>query len=358
MMTKQEPSLFGLLNTNKDFSDEKSWGKNQFNNTFPASLACYMASKGIEPVYLCMGKDKKLSHGKINVSDLFGLSSTSPDLHFFFEGQFTPYSTMVIDGLEGVDLVTSNKTSHQQLRALEIKLTAVPDQTTIDSDIENQGAEIVVRPQTISYLALSIAQNFASTSGKKYLRDIIEPINKKIPDWGEPENIRPHINEMVEALRTIAVYKTENQKPMLLQTIWKTEGNLSILSENCFDIFVWSDFGFVNMFADSAIFSPQNKVTRPARTVCWLTKMLYDFSVQGRIEPRKIQDELTYNTRNDKSFALGGVVTNPLMKCKELTKPRIKKSAIKEIILGEGYKLLRPERRLDAAILGTPGLFD
>lgn len=46
------------------------------------------------------------------------------------------------------------------------------------------------------------------------------------------------------------------------------------------------------------------------------------------------------------------------MKCAELTKPRIKKTAISEIILGDGHKLLRPERRLDAAILSTPGLFD
>lgn len=357
-MIKQEPSLFGLANSNKDFSNQESWGKNQFNNTFPVSLACYMASKSIDPVYLYMGKDKNLLHGNINSFDLFGLPATSPDLHFFFEGHFAPYLTMVIDGLEGVDLVTSNKKSHEQLRALEIKLTAIPDHTTINANIENQGAEIVVRPQTISYLALSIAQNFINNSARQYLRDILAPIDKNISDWGEPEYVRPYITEMVEALRTITTYKTENQKPMLIQTVWRTEGNLSVLSENCFDIFVWSDFGFINMFADSAVSSPINGITRPARTVCWLTKMLYDFSIHGRIEPRKIQDELTYNTKNDKSFALGGLVTNPIMKCKELKKPRIKKSALKEIILGDGHKLLKPERRLDAAILGTPGLFN
>lgn len=354
----KKPGLFGLENTNKNFSSQESWGKNQFNNTFPTSLACYMGSKGIDPIYLCMGNDKKLSHKNISTSDLFGLSASSPDLHFFFEGQFTPYLTMVIDGLEGVDLVTSHKTTHQQLRALEIKLTAIPDHTTINASPENQGSEIVVRPQTISYLALSIANNFQSNSDRKYLRDVFQPINSKISDWGDPDNIRPHIKEMVEALKAICVYKIQDQTPILLQTIWRTEGNLSLLSENCFDIFVWSNFGFINMFADSAVSSPMNKITRPTRTVCWLTKMLYDFSIDGKIQPRKIQDELTYNTRNDKSFALGGIITNPLMKRSELINPRVKKSAIKEIILGDGQKLLKPERRLDAAILGTPGLFD
>jgi HindVP restriction endonuclease len=41
-----------------------------------------------------------------------------------------------------------------------------------------------------------------------------------------------------------------------------------------------------------------------------------------------------------------------------LTIPRVNKNAIKEIILGGGQSYLSPERRLDAAILNTPGLFD
>ena len=38
--------------------------------------------------------------------------------------------------------------------------------------------------------------------------------------------------------------------------------------------------------------------------------------------------------------------------------PRVKKNEIKNIILGGGEKLLSPERRFDAAVLGTPGLFE
>jgi len=29
--------LFGLNHSNRDFSQRESWGKNQFNNSFPAS---------------------------------------------------------------------------------------------------------------------------------------------------------------------------------------------------------------------------------------------------------------------------------------------------------------------------------
>ncbi len=45
------------------------------------------------------------------------------------------------------------------------------------------------------------------------------------------------------------------------------------------------------------------------------------------------------------------------MKSPELTKPRIKREEINNIILGGGENLLIPERRFDAIILNTPNLF-
>lgn len=32
------PSLYGLKKTNRDYSKKETWGKNQFNSSFPASL--------------------------------------------------------------------------------------------------------------------------------------------------------------------------------------------------------------------------------------------------------------------------------------------------------------------------------
>jgi len=93
------------------------------------------------------------------------------------------------------------------------------------------------------------------------------------------------------------------------------------------------------------------------RTTVWLTKMLSDFAERGKIRFRWVIDHLTYNTKNDKAFASGGTVTFPYMNCDELVKPRIKKQEIKNIILGGGERYLSPERRLDAAILSTPGIF-
>lgn len=53
-MTIQPPTprLYALNHSNRDFSQRDSWGKNQFNNSFPTALACYMHSQGLDPVYL------------------------------------------------------------------------------------------------------------------------------------------------------------------------------------------------------------------------------------------------------------------------------------------------------------------
>jgi len=147
-----------------------------------------------------------------------------------------------------------------------------------------------------------------------------------------------------------------------MQPIWKTEGKSSKLSTNCLDIFVWSDFAFTRLFMDIvkreiSMSKQMQSITRPARTVIWLFKMLYNFSIQGSFDRQIIIDSLSYNTKNDKAFAVNGKVTNSYMQSKVLRQPRITKQEFKRIILGNGQKLLSPERRLDAIIYNSPDLF-
>jgi glutamate/tyrosine decarboxylase-like PLP-dependent enzyme len=85
--------------------------------------------------------------------------------------------------------------------------------------------------------------------------------------------------------------------------------------------------------------------------------MLLDYAVLGKFDHEKIIDELSYNTKNDKAFTSSGNITNAYMACANLTKPRITKNAIKNIILGNGQNLLSPERRFDAILFNSPELF-
>ena len=354
-----KPGLFGLKNTNRNFTKPESWGKNQFNNSFPASLACYMGSKKLEGVYLHLDDDLCVAKRPITIETLFGLKELSDNLHFNFESVYAPYGPLAVDNIPRVDLVTVDISSKpfRLLRPIEIKLTALPDNTTAHLTENKYGSEIVVRPDTIVYLGLSIA--FIYLEERDKLKSFLDPVCGRIADWEDPEEIYPLINSIADALDGVLAAKLENQSSLIMQPVWKTKPstNTGELADQCFDLFIWSDFGFTRLFIDAAR-KGGNKITRHARTAVWLAKMLYDFAGEGRFDHKQIIDKLSYNTKNDKAFAVSGTGTNSYMSCDELTRPRVPKEAVKEIILGGGQNHLSPERRLDAAILSTPGLFD
>lgn len=352
------PGLFGLTNTNRDFNQKETWGKNQFNSSFPASLVCYMASKSLKPKYLKLNGSSEVEHDYITTGDLLGSASDNPDLFFSFESDFAPFQKLVYNNLPRVDLVTMNKDTGKCLRAIEIKLTALPDNSTCSLSSEGYGCEIVVRPDTIVYMALSIILSL--DEDRELFANAYKPLSK-IKDWTHARDIIPYLGKMAELTDKLLTNNLESQSPLVLQPIWKTEGKSQILSDNAFDVFVWSDFAFTRLFLKvvrNELRQDDDKITRQSRSIVWLVKMLSDFAKDGKINHKKIIDELSYNTKNDKAFAANGRVTYPFMKSEELKNPRINKNELKNIILGGGQNMLSPERRLDSVILSTPGLFE
>jgi HindVP restriction endonuclease len=232
-----------------------------------------------------------------------------------------------------------------------VKLTALPDNTTCDSPESAFGSELVVRPDTIVYLACSITKGMGEQT-KKYLQNIPE-----IVDWTDAQQVLPYVSQIIQALKNMSVALESYQTPFLLQPIWKTLGKSSQLADHCLDVFFWSDAGFLNFIAEIAMNSHAAKITRQARTVIWLYKMLLDVVSDSKFNHGRIIDNLSYNTKNDKAFASSGNITNKFMACPRLLKPIIAKSEIQNIILGDGQNLLSPERRFDAIIYNSPELF-
>ena len=70
MMTKA--SLFGLDNSNRDFSKVKAWGKNQFNSSFPAALSCYLDHKKLAANYISI-VNQKFGINSIDIDNVFGI---------------------------------------------------------------------------------------------------------------------------------------------------------------------------------------------------------------------------------------------------------------------------------------------
>src|SRR3989338_4113060 len=195
-----KPSLFGIKQSNRDFSLRETWGKNQFNSSFPASLACYLHSKGLEAAYLELNGKLTTTRKKIKISDVFGLDPLADDTFYAFETAYAPYQNLVVDGLPRIDLVTSKivKGLAEPVRGIEVKLTALPDNQTAEDREEDYGSEIVVRPDTIVYLALSIAVEYLSERNK--LQSHFRHLKSKIQDWRSATAVRPHLKEAADVL--------------------------------------------------------------------------------------------------------------------------------------------------------------
>ncbi len=263
----------------------------------------------------------------------------------------TPFQKCVIGSLPRTDLVIQKESTGECLSALEVKLTALPDNSTCDLDGSAYGSEIVVRPDTIVYLACSIALSF-NEALSKYIPDL------EIEDWTNALEVLPNIRTIINTIETVSLELENNQAPFLLQPIWKTNGKSPVLADQCLDVFIWSNAGFSNFIAKVANKNPSvNKITRQSRTAIWLFKMLSDIKQHGKFDHEEIIDNLSYNTKNDKAFSSAGRITNKYMSCARLETPIISKAEIKNIILGGGQNMLSPERRFDAIIFNSPELF-
>lgn len=198
-----DPGLFGQKHSSRDYRYEESWGKNQFNSSFPVSLVAYMSSKNISPVFICTNRDNEIVHEYIPALDLLGIDPLSDDAYY--------------------------------------------------------------------------------------------------------------------------------------------------------DYFVWSNLSVVQLALRES--TADNDISRNQRTIIWLYKMLWDFTQYGKFNYTDIVNSLSYKYKTDKAFAISGRLTNAFLKSAELTHPRVSKFEIKNIILGDGQKLLRPERRFDAYLVSHPELF-
>ncbi len=350
------PALFGLKKSNRDFTSKDSWGKNQFNSSFPASLCAYFESENLDANYINV-RNKNITIEPISIKDLFGKSSINPDEIFYaFESEFSPYNTYIKGVLPRTDLVIQDLKTKTCLRGLEVKLTALPDQSTFNKKENEYGSEIVVRPDTIVYLACSLIESIEKSGVN------IDGIrNIGIIDWEDPQEVIDKRDVIHDAILKLSQNINDFEVPVLLQPVWKTIGKSPLLSDHCLDIFVWSNSGlsqFICEISKASLTNKNPKVTRQFRTSIWIVKMLLEYSETGSFEHKDIIDKLSYNVKNDKAFSSPGNVTNKFMSCTSLKKPRITKDNIKNIILGEGQSLLSPERRFDAIIFNSPDLFN
>jgi len=351
-----KPGLFGQKHSSRDYTKAECWGKNQFNSSFPASLVAYMYSKGISPIYICIDSNNRIEHREIGFEDLFGIDPLVDDAYYNFEAGFAPYERFYLGDREKIDLVMMRNSTSEVLSGLEVKLTALPDNTTKSLPESEWGTEIVMRPPTICFLACSICSKYNTLETKERLRSILRQV-PQINHWEEIEEVLPHYTKILNAILSISTDMNDSQKPLIIQPIWKTEGSKMRLREDCLDVFVWSNLSVIQMCCTEDS-SQINKLNRFHRTIIWLYKMLLDYVTYDCFDYKRIIRLQSYNLANDKAFALPGTKSHAFLQGDQLLKPRISKYEIKNIVLGGGQELLSPERRFDAVIVNSPDIFD
>jgi hypothetical protein len=336
-----EPRLYGIANSNREGDD--LWGKNQFNSTFPVSLSCYMRDKGIKAVYIKINEDLKVVVDDISIEEIFNVTEPNEKINFLFETKYEPYQMYAYDDIGHIDLVI--KEGERWCRALEIKLTVLPDQATHHLKKELWSSELVLRPVTTRYAAMSIADSCKNNF--EDVRYIIEPSCKSISDWGNIHEITANKKNIIDSLNDFQQRFCHQQKPFLLQPIWKTTGKQPWLDENAFDVFVWSDYALCRTFLDR---SSGDSVSRYLRSSARLARILYDLSTRNITNISQIYANMTFNYQTDKEFSLSGRVTRDYLRSPRRTTPLLKKDIIKDLILGGGELKLSPERRFDQTI--------
>ena len=351
-----KPGLFGQKHSSRDYTKADSWGKNQFNSSFPASLVAYMYSQGVMPIYIKTNKKNDIIHTEINSKELFGIDPLSDEAYYNYEAGFAPYEKYYQGEREHIDLVMLNNNTSELLSGLEVKLTAIPDNTTKSQPESEWGTEIVMRPPTICFLACSICENYATAKGKERLRSMLRKV-PQINHWEEIEEVLSHYTKILEAVLTVSSDMHYKQKPLIIQPIWKTEGNKMRLKDDCLDVFVWSNLAIIQMCCIEDA-SNIRKLNRFHRTIIWIYKMLLDYVTYDTFDYKRIIRLQSYNLANDKAFAMPGVKSRMFLKGEIVLKPRISKCEIKKIILGGGQELLSPERRFDAVLVNSPDIFD
>lgn len=342
------PSLFGIVHSNRKSCD--FWGKNRFNSSFPAALACWMRHEKINPVYVHTSEGIiSASDTKITFDDVFNSMAENSELRFEFESKFTAFGEYVHDHLEPIDLVISE--NGKATRPLEVKLTVLPDQTTHAKKEEYWGCELVIRPVSVIYAALTIFHSIKDRKDEALA--IIQKAALDINDWTNVIEITSNREKILAALELFLDRFCEKQEPLILQPVWKTRGKRPDLADQAFDIFVWSNMALCRLFINQAKAEGSvSGVSRHLRASARLLRCLNELFTVGKIRRSEI-GRMSLGPQTDKEFAASGAITNHYMRHERLTTPRVHKSVLSKIILNGGEKLLSPERRFDATIFFT-----
>lgn len=343
--------LFGIEHSNRSADDH--WGKNCFNSSFPAAMASYMLEHGIPAIYINLADingELKVVATEIPISEVFNCGSLhASDLFFSFESIFDPYKKYAFGPIDGIDLVIKD-THGNFLSPLEVKLTVLPDSTTLSKPEAQWGSEVVIRSATTSYCALGMFD--AVNTDSQRIREIFEDACSVIQSWDNECEMTHRLSAICASVDTFQKSYYTHQKPLVMQTLWKTQGQSPLLADQAFDIVVWSDYAFSRLFIDNS-YDFSATMTRPMRATARLARCLWELSKSGKIHVSDIYRTMAFGNQTDKEFAVSGVKWKSYVTSPRTVSPILPRDAVHDIIEPGNIERLHPERRFDQTLYFT-----
>lgn len=343
--------LFGIENSNRTVDDH--WGKNCFNSSYPTATACYMLEHDISAVYIklaCIDGRLCVVADEIPISQVFNSADKRPnELFFSFESVFEPYQQYSFDQIDGIDLVVKDVDGNF-LSPIEVKLTVLPDNSTYNKREEYWGSEIVIRSATTSYCALGMFDAVKDQS--RHVREIFEDACSSIQMWDNDYEVTHKMPLLCDSINRFQREYYQHQKPLLMQTIWKTQGKSPLLANQAFDIIVWSDYAFSRLFIDSSN-DGANTMSRPMRATARLARCLWELSRSGIIRVNDIYRQMAFGNQTDKEFSVNGLKWKRYVTSDRTIHPILPSTVVNEIIEDGYIQRLSPERRFDQTLYFT-----
>lgn len=343
--------LFGIEHSNRREIDH--WGKNCFNSSFPAATASYMLEHNIPAIYINLAEvegELKVVATEIPINQVFNCGNLhANDLFFSFESVYEPYQEYSFDQIDGIDLVVKD-THGTFLSPLEVKLTVLPDNTTYKKAEESWGSELVVRSATTSYCALGMYD--AVKEDARLVREIFEEACSSIQSWDNDFEMTHKLPLLCSAIDSFQHSYYGCQKPLLMQTLWKTQGKSPLLAEQAFDIVIWSDYAFSRLFIDSS-YEEATTMSRPMRATARLARCLWELSKSGKIRVVDIYRQMAFGNQTDKEFAIPGQKWKTYVSSPRTYRPILSRDVVNEVIEPGYIEMLSPERRFDQTLYFT-----
>jgi len=343
--------LYGIFHSNRSADDH--WGKNCFNSSFPTATACYMLDRNIKAIYITLAEENNklvIRPQEISINEVFNCGNKTPcDLYFSFESIFSPYQKYSFDPIDGIDLVVKD-TEGNYLSPLEVKLTVIPTSQTSVLPEEKWGSEIVVRSATTSYCALGMFDSIKDYA--KDIREIFEDACSSIQMWDNDYEMTHKMPSLCNAIDKFQLAYHTHQKPLLMQTLWKTQGQSPFLADQAFDIVIWSNYAFSRLFLDNSALSAET-MRRGMRASARLARCLWELSKSGKIRVVDIYRQMAFGNQTDKEFAIGGSLWRKYVDTDRIQTLALNKAVVNKIIEPGYIDRLMPERRFDQTLYFT-----